>query len=109
MKRLTQFIPTRLPITEEGLTKLMDDVIYLSDLPDTSDTRATVATCIMHLGPTTDYKSKRFFIKSIRKALINKIAFEKIKSLQAEEIKAQKELQDAKSAGVQETSCTVVS
>ncbi len=67
------------------LTTFSSDVIKTYGLPDDPSYHQAIAAAIMHLGPLTTYAPKRFFAKSIKKAMANHAAFEKIQSLKAEE------------------------
>lgn len=46
---------------------------------------------IMHLGSQTTFKSKYFFAKSIRKAMANQVAYEKIQEIKEEEKKSEED------------------
>lgn len=54
-------------------------------LPLNPSYRQAVASSIMHLGHVTDSKPKAFFAKSIKKAMANHAAFDKIQQLKEEE------------------------
>lgn len=58
---------------------------------------------VMHLGPTTTHVPKMFFAKSIKKAMANEVAFNKIQQLKQEEQDLQKaRLADKPEATTQE-------
>lgn len=89
MKRLLMilldFIPTGLPISKEShenyITKLLSDY----NLPDHSSYRQAVATAIMHLKPDIDAVPRRYFVKVVRKAMANDVAYKAIRRLVEEE------------------------
>jgi hypothetical protein len=81
---MTRF-PSELPRTVEDIDTYSDYVIKAYELPDEPSYRQALAAAIMHLGPVTIYAPKRFFAKSIMKAMANHAAFDKIRALKKEE------------------------
>lgn len=74
-----------LPRTVYELDSFCDDVLTVNGLPDNPSYRQAMASAIMHLGPVTDKAPKSFFAKSVKKAMANHAAFEKIQQLKEEE------------------------
>lgn len=85
MRHILALFPSELPRTIADLDRLTTDVIKIYGLPDEPSFRQAVASSIMHLGPLTTTASKSFFGKSIKKAMANHAAFDKIRALKKEE------------------------
>lgn len=86
-QKLAQCFPTKLPITQDQLNSLINDVLSVNGLPNDPTYHHAIASAVMHLGPITHSKSKRYFAKSVRKSIANQVAFEKIQFLREEEKK----------------------
>ncbi len=86
--KFKQIFPTKLPLNRNDMDKFIQDILTANDLPDNKSYHHAVAGAIMHLGPVTASKSKRWFAKTVRKSIANQVAYEKIKSLQDDEKKA---------------------
>lgn len=76
--------PEKLPITREEIDVLIKDVICAEDIPNDPTYHHAIASSIMHLGPVTTRKARRFFSKSVRRSIANQVAFEKIEALRKE-------------------------
>lgn len=79
------FFPSALPTGLRALDEFSTSIFETYDLPDLPSYRHAIASMIMHLSPTTAYKPKRFFALSVKKAMSNQIAYEKIQSLKKQE------------------------
>jgi hypothetical protein len=75
---LLSFFPTTLPTGMAEFTAFCDSIIWTYDLPDLVSYRHAIASMVMHLGPTTISKPKRYFAISVKKAMANQIAYENI-------------------------------
>ncbi len=84
-KLLIHAFPTKLPITVNELSSMIDDVLEANDLPKDPTYARAIAAAVMHLGPVTRRKSKRFFAKSVHRQIANQAAFDKIQQLIKEE------------------------
>ena len=62
-----------------------DSIITLAGFPVNPSFRQATLTMILHLGPTIAYKSKFYFVLSLRKAAANQIAYELVQSIRNEE------------------------
>lgn len=83
---------SKLPATMPEFDKWSDKIIKAADLTATVESQKwTLASMIMHLGPTEAYKSNKFFVKALRKTACNEIAWGYMESAK----KAQKERQEA--------------
>lgn len=82
---LRQLFPSKLPQTVDQLSEFIDDVLYVNGIPDDPTYKHAIAAAIMHLGPLTTHKSKRFFAKSVTKQIANQVAFDKIQQIKEEE------------------------
>lgn len=76
--------PEKLPVTREEIDVLIKDVIFSENVPDDPTYHHAIAAALMHLGPVTHRKARRFFSKSVRKSIANQVAFEKIQALRDE-------------------------
>lgn len=98
------FFPQKLPITGlEELNAFNSRLFDLYGLPDEKGYQQAIATMIMHLGPTVTRKSPYWFACSIRKAMANEVAFQKLQDIKreheeqkAKEIKAEEVLNGTK-------------
>lgn len=85
--KLKQFYPSKLPVTVNELDSLINEVLQTEKLPSDPTYHHAIASAVMHLGPITARKSKRYFAKGVRKSVANQAAFEKIQALREEEKK----------------------
>lgn len=88
--KLKHLWPEKLPTTGNEMNALINDVIFAEGVPNDPTYHHAIATALMHLGPITHRKARRFFAKSVRKSIANQVAFEKIQALR-EEAKALEE------------------
>lgn len=75
---LNSFIPEKLP---QGMTEFgrwVDEISYLSGLPNNDKLRKVISQLIVSLPPQMAYVKKRFIVKTIQKAAANQVAFEVI-------------------------------
>lgn len=80
-KRILGFISSPLPYGMEQFDNFCTDLFYTYGLPDNPSYRHAIATQIMHLGPTTNRKPKRYFAKTTLKSMANQIAYLKIQEM----------------------------
>lgn len=78
-------LSTALPKGATEFDSFCDSILSTYDIPNFPSYRRTIASLIMHLGPTTTHVPKVFFARSIRKAMANQVAFDKIQQLKKEE------------------------
>ncbi len=88
--KLEQFWPGKVPITPEALDEFTTKVLLAAGVPDLPEYRRVIATSMMHLSPVEHRKSIRFFQRTLRRALANQNAFDKIQEL-VKEAKAKEE------------------
>lgn len=84
--RLLFIFPRPLPCL--GMTdfdRFCDDIFNVYDLPSLPSYRQAIASMVMHLSPTTAYKSPMYFAFAVKKAMANQLAYEKIQQLKKEE------------------------
>lgn len=81
--------PSQLPNGMPKLEAFTRSVCALCDTEENESYQHTISAMIMHLGPTTSHKAKRYFVKSILKAQANEVAYAKIEELR--ELKKQRE------------------
>ena len=73
--RLVACFPTALPRNEVELAKLIASIGEIYDVSAYPNTAFITASMIMHLPPTKDTASKRFFGKGVRKLQANEAAY----------------------------------
>lgn len=81
LKKIRAFFPSALPTTMDELNAYTEEVLEVWGISTQDSYRHAIATMIMHLGPTTAYKSKIYFVLSVKKAMANQLAHAKIKEL----------------------------
>ena len=87
-RRIRNHFPSKLPTKgSKEFDEWSEDLFRSFDLPDNPSYRHAVASMILHLGPQTTSKAKSYFAISIRKAMANQIAFEKIQEYKKAEEK----------------------
>lgn len=91
--RVMSFFPSRLPQGMDALDKFILSILDTYDLPNKPSYFNAVATMVLHLPPTQHRASKRYFAKSIMKAIANEIAYGKIQDIKAADEEAKKNLE----------------
>lgn len=76
IKKILSRFPSRLPQGMTEFNRFVEDVAWLSELPDNDRLRVVVATFIMQLPPSTNSFSKWRLANLIRKAAANQVASE---------------------------------
>jgi hypothetical protein len=77
--------PSKLPIGAAQFDTWAKSIFTTYNLEDKPGNRHALASLIMHLGPVTAYKPKKYFSHAIMKSLANEIAFETIQALRKDE------------------------
>jgi hypothetical protein len=77
--------PSKLPIGTAQFDTWAKSIFQTYNLEDKPGNRHALGSLIMHLGPVTAHKSKRYFYLAITKSLANETAFETMQSLRKEE------------------------
>ena len=119
-KFLRGFFPKKLPTGLADFNQFSADIIDVYGLPNLPSYKHAIASMIMHLSPTTFYKSPWFFAISVKKAMANQTAYEIMQLLKEAEKEKQHQGEDtpdkalaqdepSPNAGVQETSEDLVS
>lgn len=92
MKKLKQLyqrirgrFPSALPKGSKEFDDFVDSILDIYNIPDLPSYRNAIATIIMHLGPITTHKAKKFFAASIHKAMANQVAYEKMQEIRETE------------------------
>ena len=94
------------PQTKEALDAFVAEVIKQGNLPDNEHTYEAIATKILHTNQERDSAPYSYFIRSVRKQIANKIAYDACIAF-AEARKAEEEAQKAKLELVPQESSTV--
>lgn len=84
-KVLRGYFPEALPLNAEWMKRFTEDILTTYGLPDMPSYRQAIGTVVMHLGQQTNYKSKHFFAKTVRKAISNQLAYEMLQELKEQE------------------------
>lgn len=80
------FFPRPLPhIGMTDFDRYCELIFTIYGLPDLPSYRQAIASMIMHLSPSTFYKAPFYFATSVKKAMANQLAYEKIQQLKKEE------------------------
>jgi hypothetical protein len=87
---LRGFLPKALPKGSLEFDQFTASILETYSIPDLPSYRNAIATMIMHLGPTTSFKSPYYFAVSIKKAMSNQVAYQKIQEYK----KLEKELEE---------------
>lgn len=100
LNKLVGFIPGPLPVGMSEFDKFVDSLMSTYALPTTNRDSIcfTVATAIMHLGPTVAYKPKMYFVLMIKAGAAKQVgnaAFFRIKEKQMAEQAAAKQVEAA--------------
>lgn len=84
--RCKGFISQDLPTSGmKELDQYCEMIFFTYNLPDLPSYRQAICSMIMHLSPTVHAKAPYFFAKSVKKAMANQIAYEKIQKLKKDE------------------------
>ena len=86
-KKLMCFVPQELPTGLSALDKYSDNIFDTWDLPALPSYRQAISSMIMNLGPTKHREAPYYFVKAVKKAMANQVAYEKIQQLRKEEKK----------------------
>lgn len=73
---LNSFIPEKLPQGMTEFNRWVDEISYLSGLPQNDKLRKVISQLIISLPPQMAYVKKRFVVNTIQKAAANQVAFE---------------------------------
>lgn len=90
------FLPSKLPVGLDQFESYCSSIFETYSLPDLPSYRNAIATMIMHLAPTSFYKPKFYFAKSVKKAMANQTAYEVIQRIRDEEKKKEQEALELK-------------
>jgi hypothetical protein len=80
LKRLTSFLPRPLPTGMTAFNQWVEDIIWLSSLPNNASTRKAAASFILQLRPTTGWISLHTTVRLLVKAAANQVALEVLRS-----------------------------
>lgn len=79
LKRLGQqiasLVPTPLPQSDAAFVVWAETILDLAGLPVNDSFMSAIGTAVLHLGPTTAYKPKLYFVLNLKKAVANQSAF----------------------------------
>lgn len=72
---VVSWFPTPLPNSVKTHEDWSGSILKIGGYPDNDSFRNTVATMLLHLNTDTHFKSKQYFIRSIRRAIVNEVAW----------------------------------
>jgi hypothetical protein len=75
VENVLSYLPSRLPQTDAQLDAFIRTTLALGAFPDNDSLRQAIATQIMHLGPLTTFKSKRYFVRMVQSAISKQTAY----------------------------------
>lgn len=84
-KFVRSFFPVKLPTGLLEFNQFSSNIIETYNLPNLPSYKHAIASMIMHLGPTTFYKSPRFFAISVKKSMANQTAYEMIQIIKEQD------------------------
>lgn len=84
-KKLLAVLPTKLPTTPEEFENWSNDILEIGGYPVNNSFKHALATQLMHAGERETSKPKSFFAKTIRRSIINQMAFQIMQDIKAEE------------------------
>lgn len=94
--KLTHYLPSHLPYKSVWECEAwIEDILNTHGLPKFPSYKQALASHIMHLPASQTYSSKMFFVKSVKKAMANQVAFEVIQQIKDEQDKAKALAKDA--------------
>lgn len=82
------FLPSKLPRSLKDFDKFSQSIFETYNIPATDGYRHAVATMIMHLDQHKTSHKKISFVRAIRKAMSNEVAFKVLADLREKEKKA---------------------
>lgn len=99
IKRVVRFaaalVPTALPQSDAAYEAWADDVLDLARLPSNDSFKQALGTQVLHLGPTTAYKAKFYFILGLKAAVSKQTAYNAVDTVRQKE-KAARESEASK-------------
>lgn len=102
MNQIKGLIPTAVPVGMSEFQTWADSILDTYPLPADSDSiKFSLATVIMHLGPTAAYRSKFYFFLVLRAGMAKQVAgavFQDIKLKQMARLKAEQEATQVQTA-----------
>lgn len=87
--RLCAYFPSNLPQGKTEFEAFAGDICELYGFPSSPDYFHMIAAMIQHLGQDTYQVPKRYFLKHIRKAIANEVAFWVMQDINKEKKKQQ--------------------
>lgn len=88
---LNSFIPEKLPQGMTQFNRWVDEISYLSGLPNNDKLRKVISQLIISLPPQMAYVKKRYIVTTIQKAAANQVAFETLSLLDEQQQEKSKE------------------
>lgn len=102
INQVAGLIPVAVPVGMTEFQTWADEIIATYSLPaDPDSIKFSLATVIMHLGPTAAYRSKFYFFLVLRAGMAKQVAgavFQDIKQKQMARLKAEQEATQAQTA-----------
>lgn len=74
LRSLLSFLPRKLPIGRADFDSWVEEIVYLSGLPDNDTTRFAAAQIIFQIRPSIGYMPLRYAVNQLIKAAANRVA-----------------------------------
>jgi hypothetical protein len=75
LARFLAFLPSKLPVGKSEFERFASSILTTYGLPDEPGYHHMIASMIQHLPNSKHMVSKRYFMKLIKKAMSNEVAF----------------------------------
>jgi len=102
LKVLASLVPTALPQTDATYEAWAEDVLDLAGLPSNDSFKQALGTQVLHLGPTTAYKAKFYFILGLKAAVSKQTAYNSVDAVRQKEKAAREQVITASEKVVQQ-------
>jgi hypothetical protein len=80
LKRLASYLPRPLPTGMTAFNQWVEEIIWLSGLPNNASTRKAAASFILQLRPNVGWISLHMTVRLLVKAAANQVALEVLRS-----------------------------
>jgi hypothetical protein len=85
INRLLAFVPTPLPVGKAEFDIWVESILDMSTVPKNDSTAFALATMVLHLPPTANYKAKEYFLRHLHKSAANQVAAALMQELKAKQ------------------------
>ena len=75
LELVASYFPSKLPDSVKTHEDWAGSILKLGGYPDNDSFRNAIATQLLHLNTDTHYASKQHFIRTIRRGIVNQVAW----------------------------------